>query len=600
MLVSLFYVLSNIFLIGTFLTIKKADEKQNLIKWIIISLGLLFCYNASLVFILSFIGIPAYLLNITIINCLISFFILFFVIKNKIYQQYFFFKKDIIAIIIFTIIILLLAFFRFGFPFNIVYETCDPGTHFLTAKDFFNQSYLLDKVVDNTIVNFETRQFASYVNLGLLFKVISPFIDSFDFYQLYIWFDVGMLLLSTLMFYFLISSLKINIVVLILGTFLYILGYPLNSLIVGFFYLGHSITLIMLLFILYKMYDLKNINNNISLILIMIVTLGLFFTYYFFVPVVFGGLFIYSIYKWLKNKEKIITLKNIRFVLLVYILPCILGFIYFVLPNIDNSEQNLIYQLSLDGYCYVDIYSSFLIFFPFIIYYFIYSIRKKYLSFEIFIYIILLLFIFAIVILWYFGIASPYYLSKTYYLLWLLNFILVFKVISECQFDKIIFLVSFFVSILVCSILLLTNFENYFKLKTPSYIVSNSFNEFGIYGYNISKYLNSTVVLNHEELRDLKDLYNTGVRNITSNALPYTRLWLTAYFSLEKIDYPENKLYDYIVANYYTDSNAMNLHNAILFYRESIKKNRFDNEYGKLDDNYEIKEYETFLYIVES
>ncbi len=602
MLSSLFYVLSNIFLIVMFLLLKKTPQKQNLIKWIIISFGLLFCYNSIVAFILSAFGIPINLLNLTIVNCFVSILLLFFIKKYVGYQSYYFLKRDIIVAIIFTIVILLLALFRFGFPFDIVYETCDPGTHFLTSKDFFEQSYLLNKAVDNTIVNFETRQFASYVNLGLFFKTISPFIDNFDFYQLYILFDIGMLLLSTLMFYVLISSLKkkVNMVIIIIGTLLYMLGYPLNSLMIGFFYLGHSITIITLLLILYKMYDLNIVNNNISLILIMFTTLGLFFTYYFFVPVVFGGLFIYSIYKALKNKEKIVTFKNMRFIFLVFILPCILGFIYFVLPNINNSEQNLVYQLSLDGYCYIDIYSSFIMFLPFIIYYFLCSIRKKYLDFEFFIYILLLLFILVIIILWYFGVSSPYYLSKSYYLFWLLNFIIVFKLVSECQFDRIIFLVSFFISIVICSILLLTNFESYFRLKTPYYIVSNSFDKLGIYGYNISKYLNPTIVLNHEELRDLKNLYNNGVRNITSNAFPYARLWLTAYFETKKIDYPENKLYDYIVVNYYTDSNGINLDNSILFYRESIKENKFDKDYVKLYDSYELKEYATFIYIMDN
>lgn len=602
MFVSLFYVLSNLFLIVSLLKLKKTDEKQNLIKWIVISFGLLFCYNAVLVFILSCINIPIHLLILAIINYFISFFMLFLVKKNKSYQQYFFLKKDIIAIIIFIIIILFLAVLRFGSPFNIVYETCDPGTHFLTSKDFFEQSYLLNKVVDDTIVNFETRQFASYVNLGLLFKVSAPFIDNFDFYLLYILFDIGMLLLSTLMFYVLISSFKknINIIILIIGTLLYILGYPLNSLIIGFFYLGHSITIVMLLFILYKMYDLNIINHNTSLILLMLTTLGLFFTYYFFVPVIFGGLFIYLIYKNLKNKEKMFNSKNVIFILLVFVLPCILGFIYFVLPNINNSEQNLVYQLSLDGYCYIDIYSSFIIFLPFIIYYLLYSIRKKCLNFEFFVYILLLFFIFIIVILWYLGIASPYYLSKSYYLLWLLNFFIVFKVISEWQFDIRILFQSLLISIVSCIIFLLTNFEGYFSKNTPYYIVSNSFDKLGVYGYNISKYLKPTVILNHEELEDLKNLYNLGVRNISSNAIPYTRLWLTTYFETKKIDYPENKLYNYIVANYYTDSHSINLNNSILFYRESIKLNTFDTSYDKLYGSYKIKEYGTFLYIDKS
>lgn len=600
MIDSLFYILSNVLLIVAFLRLKKTDEKLNLLKWIVISFGLLFCYNAILVFILSFVMIPAYLLNLTIINFLIS--IILFILIKKSYncQKYFIKKRDIIVTVIFTMVILLLAFFRFGFPFNIVYETCDPGTHFWSAKDFSEYLLLLNKVADETVVNFETHAFASYVNLGLLFKICAPFIDNFDYFAIYILFDIGMLLLSTLMFYFFVSNLnkKLNIFILILGILFYMLGYPLNSLIIGFFYLGHSLMIIMLLFMLYHLYDKKAINEWLNIILIIFTTLGLFFTFYFFVPVIFGGLFIYFIYKCLKNKEKIITLKNILFISLVYILPCILGFIYFIFPNLSNSDKNFMHQLSLNGYCYIDIYSSFLLFLPFLVYYFLYFIKKKELDFEFFIYILLIFFIITIIILWYFDIASPYYLSKTYYLLWLLNFIIVFKVVSECQFNKIIFLISFVISLLLCSILLLTNFEDYFNKKTPYYIVSNSFDKIGIYGYNISKYLNPTIVLTNEELNDLKELYNNGIRNITSNALPYTRLWLASYFETKKIDYPENKLYDYIVANYYNDSNSTNLHNTILFYRESIKKNIFDGDYDKLYDSYRIKNYATFIYIM--
>ena len=63
MISSLFYIVSTLILIITFLLLKKQNEKQNLIKWIIISLGLLFCYNAIVTFILNLFKIPIYLIS---------------------------------------------------------------------------------------------------------------------------------------------------------------------------------------------------------------------------------------------------------------------------------------------------------------------------------------------------------------------------------------------------------------------------------------------------------------------------------------------------------------------------------------------------------
>ena len=615
MIVSFLYLISIVFLMSSFLLLKKTNEKQNFIKWLIISFGLLFCYNSVIAFILSTFKIPIYLITISIVNLIVSV-ILFLFIKNKQnIQSYYVKKRDIFITLGFIVFVFVLGFLRFGFPFNIVYETCDPGTHFWTVKDFFENSLLLDKVVDQTIVNFETRQFGSYVNLGIIFKFLAPFMNDFDFYKVYILFDILMLLLSTLMFYFLVfnENKKSSIIILILGTILYTLGYPLNSMIIGFFYLGHSITLITMILMLFKLYDENKLNKILGMILLCISTLGLFFTYYLFVPVIFGGLFLYFIYKTKKNKNKIFTKYNILFISLVYVLPCLLGFLYFIVPNIGNNEQNAVFQLSLEGYCYSDIFSSALLFIPLIIYYFVYCIKNKKINFIMFVYCTLIVFIILIIILLFFKMASSYYLSKPFYLLWLLNFIILFKVVDIFCLDKKIEINCYLIFMVICAILSVTNLQKNVDSLTPYYSDKTYSNIFGIYNYNLTKYLNPRVILIHEEMDDLKEIYDMGVANVFSNAFPYARLWIASYFEKNKINYPENQLYDYISNNFYIGESKNPIDNInlysndiVYFYRLSIvsyapyeKFKKGNTPYIETSScvNCEIEHFDTFMLI---
>ncbi|MCI8778038.1 MAG: hypothetical protein HFI87_02685 [Bacilli bacterium] len=610
---SFIYIISTLLLMIVFLFLKKSNEKQNLLKWIVISLGLLFCYNSVEAFILNFIGIPIYLLSLSVINFIVSILLLFIIRKRKEIQMYYVLKRDVIFVALFTFIVFLLGFFRFGFPFDIRYNTCDPGTHFWTTKDFYEQSYLLDRVTDNTIVNFETRQFGSYVNLGIIFKAIVPFINEFDLWQVYILYDILMLLLSTLMFYFLIfnEKKKLPAIILFMGVLLYLFGYPLNSMIIGFFYLGHAITIITMLFLLYQMYDSEIISKRLSLIFLIITNLGLFFTYYLFVPCVFGGLFLYYFYKKIKKKEKIFTKDNILFISLVYILPCILGFLYFIVPNIGNDKQNAIYQISLEGLCYSDIVNSILLFIPIILFYVIHSFKRKSLDFEIFVYILIWLFIFLIMILLFNGMASTYYLSKPYYLLWLVTFIIMFKYLYEIYDKYKIEVNCYLLFILGCAILSISSVKSDFSILTPNYTKSNYFNVFGIYEYNINQYKTLHTLLTYEEMNELKELYNNNVRDIASNAIPEIRLWLAAYFETDKIEHPENQLYDYISMHYYFYADSFldsNDKAAVLFYRSAILSfENFTDSYVFSNGAYDFyktryldcdfKNYDSFLLI---
>ena len=126
---SIIFLISFISLIISFLLIKKVEQRLNIVKWIFISLVLLFCLNSLVVYILSYIQIPANLIVMSLIYLLLSIFIYLKFLKKE-RQKYYFNKKEIIPLLIILMVIVIISFIRFGFPFSITYHTLDPSVHF--------------------------------------------------------------------------------------------------------------------------------------------------------------------------------------------------------------------------------------------------------------------------------------------------------------------------------------------------------------------------------------------------------------------------------------------------------------------------------------
>lgn len=208
-------------------------------------------------------------------------------------------------------------------------------------------------------------------------------------------------------------------------------------------------------------------------------------------------------------------------------------------------------------------------------------------------------------------IASIYYLSKPYYLLWLLTFIIIFKVIGEVNNNKKGELNCYLVFIVVCAILSVSGLQEKFQSLTEGYNENNYYNIFGIYKYNVKHYINPKVLLTADEMKDLKKIYNENFDNLYYNAISVARTWLVAYFEKDKIDFPENQLYTYIFDNYYINSNNLSNFNgdsAILFNR--LLFNSYNNgsnvkiidtgiydKYRNMLDDYDLIEYDNFLLI---
>lgn len=553
MLMNIVYLMSIVILIILFLLIKKNNKKENLLMWIVISLVLLFCYNSFVVYVLSTLYIKTTLLSLSIVNFLFCIFFIIKIISKNSFQEYYVDKFDILTMILFCFITILIGYFRFGFPFKIVYETSDSGTHFWKSMDFFRQSFLLNKA--SMTIDFSARVFASYVNVGILFKTLVSFVGYINLYEVYICYDLVSFFLLGISFYFILRQMcpnKNKVLFLVTGV-LYLLGYPLNNLIFGFFYLGHTVILISILILVLKKYNNGEFNIRHLVCMVTIINIGICFTYYLYAPIVFMSEIIYFFYLF-KNKQIFNKRTFFRILIIIIVLPLVFLMHYFFLPYIGINQHSVFYQFKLDGYFYNSWLSNFIVFLPFIVYFIIKN--RKY-EFEICLFILTFLFILIIAILSCFNLVVNYYSSKFFYLLWLLSFILMidmFNLKSITLLFKRIYCISFIILFLFSSF----NIED--KLIDNENLEVNkveSSNILDVYSFNFDKMKNPTITFTIKELAIIKELYNLKAENVINNfnlEFNQQRIWLDAFFWTLPMDYPENELYDYITNNeYYFD-----------------------------------------------
>lgn len=461
------YILSLIILVINFILIKKTDKKLNILGFINITIGVMFCYNTFISYVLTFFLIPVTLVSLTIINVVFSSILILLILWKKQIQKYEINKIDMLYIGILAIAVLIVSLLNFGFPFNIKYETGDPSVHYLTADMFAENDSLLITDKDEAYTSFTTRKTVSYVNSGLIMKCLDGVIDPFYNYNVFIIFGILVLFITASSMYTTISTFAIDKKMRFLAfvvSLIYTMGYPLNSFLFGFEYLSMGILLICLVFDMVYYFKSQQLKLVYNVIIFALLNFGVFSAYYMFVPFLYSALWIYfCIYSYEKDKS-IFTKKNITLLVITLLIPFFLGFIYHIAPQIYgviinanlNPETMFNYSsslvgngLSIYGYIYVNLYSNMLLLLPISIYLVIKRWKdNKFAGMNMIFciaFIELLLFGFT------FGKVSIYYLSKNYFALWFILFYLNYKGLVEIykKYPKVSFGIVGFYSILI-------------------------------------------------------------------------------------------------------------------------------------------------------
>lgn len=446
----IFYILSLIVLILGFLILKKSDEKLNLIKWTIIAIASLYAYNIVIGMILGILNITSYIWLLAIINIIFGIIFGAKSILKKDVQKYEITKYDLagllIIIVMFSIMLVKDLYIQKG---NISHQAVDSAVHYRAAKHYSEVLKIFVNAEDKTFFNFNIMQTGAYINDGIFMNVIHG-ITGLEYSYIYQIFESLTMFIGGLAFYaFFATKIKTKKgLVASLALFgLYMYGYPYNSWIYGFSYLSVGISMTaLLLSVVESVYSDENIRKIVTIPLVVITAIGLIFSYCLFVPAIFAAICIFCFLKDLSNKD---TKKYLKFfgkttliITGLLLLVTVAGIGYLFIPSFFiEGQTNLISALKIGGELYEEKYLNFIPYIPFAILYFaeiIKRIKNKSLRYQD---------VFSVIIVGYTallylgmlaGFVSPYYMLKTYFIMWIGIFAAIIDLVNTYLDKKII------------------------------------------------------------------------------------------------------------------------------------------------------------------
>lgn len=544
MISSLYFIVCFLILTIEIFLFPKQEKKVNPIIWLVISFIISLILNSIIVFFFSIVHIPCYLFWRSTIMLFIIFSLSFYFYKRKTIQS---FTKvnlwEILTNILIIVFIVIIANIRFGTNVELNFETTDPAVHFLSGERFSESNLLLEDSPSDVVYggsSLDRSMFFSYVSLGTIFEISHNFgmnkiIDA----KIFIIFECCILYLIILFFYYNISNFKKNkllssIEIFIINTiiiFLMAYGYPLNSLIFGYHYLGIFLFVAEIIIYLFKNYD--NYLNKSFLLLSSLLLFTVFSTYYMFVPVIYGGIGVYYLYICFASKKYCFK-DIIKITFFTLIIPFSIGMYYYFFSKlfiISNTDSSAINAFKCEGYIYRNLIGNFIILIPLLIINFIDEIRQKRLSLVNILLLFQSIFIIILFYCFYKGYIASYYYYKNYYLLWIISFIILGRIIndSDSKNRKAAFIILLSLSIVFT--IYKTNFES--KLTQKNILLNPTSFSAGltdIYWFNddrITKNINKPI-FTVSELNDLNDLLNES--SLNGNIYYYTpdlfkRLW---------------------------------------------------------------------------
>lgn len=530
------YIITVLWLLISTMLVKKSEKKQNVLTRLVFSIILLISYNIAINLVLYVLKMQYTLLLLSIVNCLISGITTFIICRKKEIQTYFIKVKDIFFLVILFIAIIIIAIEQYGIPFEIKYETTDPAMHFLAAKDFYQ-----NKILDGEIPG-------ASVNTAILFDIFDFIIPQESFYYIYIVFDLLILYLTGAIFYLGIVDKvegKVKSIITMIFTLLFICGYPLNSMIFGYAYLSVGIlyiTTLIAMAINIKNGELKLLPLCVEMFLIVF---GIFFSYYFFVPVVYVAFGLYILFDMIKNKKtknifSIITKENLIKVFTILILPTVIGFCYFVLPGLLETGETMIGHIASEGYIYRDLYSNFVLLAPLTLYYIFYNLKNKKNSLSTIMFIISAVFTLYLLKKGLRGETSSYYYYKMYFLLWILVvYINIKAMLTMIDNTETILPYSFTAVFLAILAISYTGYD--YKISSINILFnpSNSINSYAnIYAFNQNKIKTEERIYTDTQLKAVKYVLKISKdkSNILINGDSLKMLWANSAWEITDTD----------------------------------------------------------------
>ena len=409
-----------LFLLGmAIFKVEKTDNRINVVVNLFLTMVLSQCVIAFVGGILGLFGLPVCCYSICPVVCLISVGIIKYSKNRK--QKIRFSKEDCIYLLLAIIIAAGFWITYYGFRLNLRFVSVDASVHARFAKQIaFEHS-------------ISSNLFYAYLSDGLFMEAMTGFIGPERFYHSFVLMRVVDLFVASLGIYSVFSTCVENSYhgkLSIIFSFLYLLGYPLYTILFGFVYFGASITVVTAILVVLILYHKQCIPDREFYVIVNCLLFGVFTSYTLLVPPVFLSVFIFYIFE-KKNEFGIFSKQMFVNLVKTFAVPCILGMAY---AWVNLKEITPGGAVGRDGGRYFDLYSNFVFMMPFVLTYFYQKLKKKEFDFPLVFFSISLCFTIVLVAASFKDIVSIYYMSKMYNVVWLCSFYAMFYII--CLYSK--------------------------------------------------------------------------------------------------------------------------------------------------------------------
>lgn len=443
-MLGIFYILTVLAMVVTFILVKKNDKKVNLISWCIFSGIAYLGFNITVCMIFGVLNIKTDLIFLSVADLIMTAVFGLKIYKDKGIQSFEIRKRDFLAIIICLGIIGYIGKNQYRpLDTTVGNASVDVSMHYSAATNFADNMKVLSKIDNKTGYNFTTMQTGAYINTGIFMNIMRNLKPDYKEYATFKIFEMAVMLLNTAGFYMLISDKlksKTNYAIGIVFLTLYAFAYPYTSLLYGFSYLSVAIAFATGMFYLAKIYN-SGIYNRFLIPLIVLTGVGIIFSYCLFVPAMYAFICIYAFIKDFEKKEEKTYLKIFRKNSLIItgllLIVTVLSICYLVIPTFTLSDQNkLTDAIGFDGGIYKSLYQDFIFYIPFIMLFIYRSIKNKKVDYKLVAGSLLLFQTILEFIGFIIGFVSPYYYYKIYYILWIIAVEIAVEMMCELDDNK--------------------------------------------------------------------------------------------------------------------------------------------------------------------
>lgn len=419
---SCFYLIAAFGLAVGFCIIEKGDKKLFAGTMIPVAFISLMGYQTFVAGIINLLHIKVNIITLGLFDLCAAVVLWFFIIAKKKRQKLIFEWQDFVVWSLIFVTIIMFAIKRYGGELVINYNSIDASVHMKMARN----------VMDSQSVN--SMYYAALHN-GILMEVLGAFVGTVNLYKVYVIGDILHLALAGLMFWGVVRRYtKDNFmrVFAIIATLMYMYGYPLNSTLFGFSYLGMGVTVIAYIIAVMDYYVTSEIDRRIAVVLLAFGCFGIFQSYVLFMPVVFFSVLICFLINQLREK-KLFSLNTIWTGLGIFLLATVLGLWYtyggifgFSGSSGGGGGTTVGSAIKIEGGIYTNLYANFIFLIPLALTGFVCLIKDKKNKLILYLAPIDAVFVLALLTKALRRDVSAYYYYKNYYVLWLLAWVLAF------------------------------------------------------------------------------------------------------------------------------------------------------------------------------